>query len=92
MSNKPLITFVFVTHDQQEAMAMAHRIALLNEGELIQIGTPQELYHNPRSTFVASFIGRPQINFIKKEPKLIIGIRPEDMEFGKEGIKSKLIH
>ncbi len=88
-NNQPV---VYVTHDQQEAMAMAHKIALLNDGQLIQIGTPQELYNRPASTFVASFIGRPQINFIKKDPNLIIGVRPEDMEFGQEGIKSKLIH
>ncbi|MFN4140475.1 ABC transporter ATP-binding protein [Aestuariivirga sp.] len=50
-------TFVFVTHDQGEAMAMANRIAVMNEGRIIQEGAPHEIYNHPRSTFVASFIG-----------------------------------
>ncbi len=83
---------VYVTHDQQEAMAMANRIALLKEGRLEQIGTPKELYLRPRTTFVAGFIGRPQINFIKREPGIIVGIRPEDVKFSIDGLPSKIIH
>jgi len=55
------ITFIFVTHDQQEAMAMSDRIALLRNGQLEQIATPQEIYRNPASTYVASFIGQSNI-------------------------------
>ena len=55
---------VYVTHDQQEAMALANRIAVLKGGRIEQIGTPEELYKTPASCFVASFIGRPQINLL----------------------------
>ncbi|GAB5601642.1 ABC transporter ATP-binding protein [Thermus sp. FJN-A] len=52
---------LFVTHDQAEAMAMADRIALLNEGRMEQVGTPEELYRNPRTLFVADFLGNPNV-------------------------------
>lgn len=55
-------TFLYVTHDQVEAMTMADRIALLNEGRVEQVGTPAELYDRPRSTFVAGFLGSPPMN------------------------------
>ncbi|MGV9433997.1 ABC transporter ATP-binding protein [Nocardia sp. NPDC003648] len=55
-------TFLYVTHDQVEAMTMASRIALLNEGRVEQCGTPAELYDQPRSTFVAGFLGSPPMN------------------------------
>jgi multiple sugar transport system ATP-binding protein len=57
-------TFVYVTHDQTEAMTMATRIAVLDQGELQQVGTPIELYERPRNVFVASFIGSPGINLV----------------------------
>ncbi len=56
-------TFVYVTHDQVEAMTMASRIAVLNAGELQQVDSPFNLYHNPRNVFVAGFIGSPSMNF-----------------------------
>jgi multiple sugar transport system ATP-binding protein len=55
-------TVVFVTHDQVEAMTMGDRIGVLNEGQLVQVGTPYEVYNFPRNTFVASFVGAPAIN------------------------------
>jgi spermidine/putrescine transport system ATP-binding protein len=58
-------TFVFVTHDQEEAMAMADRIAVMNEGRIEQIGTPEEIYQRPASRFVADFIG--ESNFLDVE-------------------------
>jgi multiple sugar transport system ATP-binding protein len=58
-------TFVYVTHDQTEAMTMASRIAVLDWGELQQLGTPQELYDHPANVFVAGFIGSPSINFFE---------------------------
>ena len=58
-------TFVFVTHDQEEAMAMADRIAVMNEGRIEQIGTPEEIYRRPASRFVADFIG--ESNFLEVE-------------------------
>lgn len=56
-------TFIYVTHDQVEAMTMGTRICVLNAGELQQIDTPYNLYHNPRNLFVAGFIGSPSMNF-----------------------------
>jgi spermidine/putrescine ABC transporter ATP-binding subunit len=58
-------TFVYVTHDQEEAMSMATRIAVMNEGRIDQVGTPHEIYHRPTSAFVADFIG--ESNFIEVE-------------------------
>ena len=59
-------TTIHVTHDQAEALTMADRIALLNEGKLVQIGSPQELYANPADLFTARFIGQPKINIIER--------------------------
>src|SRR6266480_1663980 len=56
-------TFVYVTHDQEEAMSMATRIAVMNRGLIQQIGTPSEIYYKPRSRFVADFIG--ESNFLE---------------------------
>lgn len=56
-------TFVYVTHDQVEAMTMGTRICVMSAGELQQIDTPYNLYHNPRNIFVAGFIGSPSMNF-----------------------------
>lgn len=56
-------TFIFVTHDQVEAMTMGDRIGVINEGNLIQIGTPYEIYNHPDNAFVAQAVGSPEINF-----------------------------
>ncbi len=56
-------TFIYVTHDQTEAMTMASRIAVMKDGVLQQVGSPQELYDHPANTFVAGFIGTPAMNF-----------------------------
>lgn len=58
-------TFVYVTHDQIEAMTIGHRIAVLNKGYLQQIDTPEKIYNNPVNVFVAKFIGIPQINILR---------------------------
>ena len=57
-------TFLFVTHDQEEAMSLGTSIAVLDRGRLIQFGAPAEIYHRPRTRFVAEFIGRPAMNTI----------------------------
>ncbi|PBB88341.1 ABC transporter ATP-binding protein [Mesorhizobium sp. WSM3876] len=57
-------TFLFVTHDQIEAMSMGDKVGVLNHGRIIQTGTPQEIYNNPRDTYVASFVGSPPMNLI----------------------------
>jgi len=56
------ITFVFVTHDQEEALTMSDRIAVMNQGRILQLGSPQEIYHSPSERFVADFIG--ETNFL----------------------------
>jgi len=58
------VTSIYVTHDQVEAMTLADRIVVLKAGEIEQVGTPAEVYHQPASTFVASFIGSPAMNFM----------------------------
>ncbi len=57
-------TFIFVTHDQVEAMTMGDRMAIMNKGRIIQVGRPSEIYRNPRDTFVAAFVGSPAINLL----------------------------
>jgi multiple sugar transport system ATP-binding protein len=57
-------TTVYVTHDQVEAMTLADRVVVMNQGRIEQIGAPQELYHHPKTRFVAGFIGSPAMNFI----------------------------
>ncbi|WP_181685156.1 ABC transporter ATP-binding protein [Halorhabdus salina] len=61
------VTTLYVTHDQTEAMTMSDRIVVLNDGELQQIGTPLECYHEPENKFVAGFIGSPSMNFFDVE-------------------------
>ena len=83
------ITSLFVTHDQVEAMTLAQRMIVMNAGNMEQFGTPEEVYHTPASTFVASFIGSPPMNLLKNaqgaKPGTILGIRPEHLDVGSEG-------
>jgi multiple sugar transport system ATP-binding protein len=58
-------TFVYVTHDQAEALTLADRIVVMNDGVIQQIGTPDEIYERPRNMFVASFLGNPPINYLQ---------------------------
>ncbi|MGE0597944.1 MAG: ABC transporter ATP-binding protein [Dehalococcoidia bacterium] len=60
-------TFIYVTHDQVEAMTMATRIAVMHKGALQQVGTPTELYDHPQNQFVAGFIGSPAMNFVEMD-------------------------
>jgi multiple sugar transport system ATP-binding protein len=63
------VTTIYVTHDQIEAMTLAHRVAVMNKGIIEQLGTPKEIYNNPRTLFVAGFIGSPPMNLINGEVK-----------------------
>ncbi|WP_235829582.1 ABC transporter ATP-binding protein [Clostridium nigeriense] len=65
LHNELKATTIYVTHDQVEALSMADKIVILNNGEIQQIGTPFEIYNNPSNIFVATFIGRPQINLFE---------------------------
>ena len=76
---------IYVTHDQQEAMGMADRIALLRDGRLQQLGTARELYAKPANRFVAGFLGRPAINLLPPEGGRQLGLRPEHLRLVNEG-------
>ncbi len=82
-------TMIYVTHDQVEAMTMADKIVVLNAGQIEQVGSPLELYRQPRNLFVAGFIGSPKMNFISGESARThgaetIGIRPEHLTLSTE--------
>jgi len=64
-------TTIYVTHDQLEAMTMADRIAVMNEGEIYQVGTPKEIYYSPENLFVATFVGEPPMNILDCELKVV---------------------
>jgi len=76
------ITFIFVTHDQEEALTMADRIAVFNAGNIVQMGTAREIYDAPNSEFVAGFVGIS--NLLHREGK-VISIRPEKIKLGTSG-------
>ncbi|MFK7890560.1 MAG: ABC transporter ATP-binding protein, partial [Granulosicoccus sp.] len=84
------ITFIFVTHDQSEALSMADRVAVFNEGRLAQLGSAHEIYHRPESVFVADFVGSSNImpahlveQFTGKH--CLASLRPEFIHFVSEG-------
>ncbi|MFQ5968805.1 MAG: ABC transporter ATP-binding protein [Acidimicrobiia bacterium] len=85
-------TTIYVTHDQIEAMGLGDRVAVLNLGKIRQIGTPGEIYAEPKDTFVATFIGSPPMNLVEQD-NMIIGFRPEhllprDVQEEGEGLES----
>jgi multiple sugar transport system ATP-binding protein len=84
-------TILYVTHDQVEAMTMASRIGVIRDGQLLQLGTPREIYENPSSLYVAARLGTPQINFLPA--RLLsdmpmppgtetVGVRTEHLQIG----------
>ena len=78
------ITSLFVTHDQVEAMTLAQRMIVMNNGRMEQFDSPEQVYSRPASTFVASFIGSPPMNLLKAAPGVapgrILGVRPEHID------------
>ena len=85
-------TFIYVTHDQTEALTMGDRIVVLNNGDIQQVDTPYEIYNNPKNMFVAGFVGSPQMNFIEGkdiglDENIIYGVRPEKMNVTDGDIK-----
>jgi sn-glycerol 3-phosphate transport system ATP-binding protein len=84
-------TMVYVTHDQTEAMTMADRVVLLRGGRIEQVGSPEELYASPRTTFTASFIGAPPMNLMTFDANAtVVGVRPEDMSLGGHGLEARV--
>lgn len=71
-------TTIYVTHDQVEAMALADRIAVMDAGNVRQLGSPREIYHEPADTFVAGFLGSPPMNLVE-HGDVIVGFRPEHL-------------
>ena len=72
------ITALYVTHDQVEAMGMGDRIAVMNNGQVRQFGKPEDVYHNPADTFVATFLGSPPMNLLEYQD-FLVGFRPEHL-------------
>lgn len=82
-------TFIYVTHDQIEAMTLGDRIVVMKDGEIQQIGTPQEVFDKPRNLFVAGFIGMPQMNII---PDVLLKKKDEGYEISIKGKTFSLSH
>jgi multiple sugar transport system ATP-binding protein len=79
-------TIIYVTHDQAEAMTLSDRLAVMKDGKILQVGTPEEIYRRPTDIFCAGFIGSPPMNFVAgdrvpqvRDEKIAVGIRPEDI-------------
>lgn len=91
------ITFIFVTHDQSEALSMADRVAIFNEGKIMQVGTPEDVYHRPDTEFVADFVGSSNIlpaSFVKKMTgsSSPASLRPEAIKFvKKDGYPAEIV-
>ncbi len=84
------ITFIFVTHDQEEALTMADRIAIFNEGKIVQMGTAREIYDQPNSAFVAAFVGVSNLIHNQMSEKIlgksgVFSIRPEKIFLSNQG-------
>jgi putative spermidine/putrescine transport system ATP-binding protein len=89
------ITFVFVTHDQGEALSMADRVAIFNEGRIVQAGTPKEIYEHPRTRFAADFVGSSNVlspEFCVKHggPNKWCSLRPEKIGLAAVGVKGEI--
>jgi len=69
------ITTIYVTHDQTEAMALGSKIAVMNHGKIVQLGSPLEVYKNPKNVFVASFLGSPPMNLVEARVVALSGTR-----------------
>jgi len=82
------ITFVYVTHDQEEALAMSDRVAVMHAGGIEQLGSPREIYDSPATRFVADFIG--ETNFIRSSGS-VIAVRPEDIDIGAVGMPATVV-
>jgi ABC-type Fe3+/spermidine/putrescine transport system ATPase subunit len=76
------VTFVYVTHDQEEALAMSDRVAVMNAGRIEQVGAPRQIYDRPATPFVADFIG--ETNFIERATETV-AVRPERMQVRRDG-------
>lgn len=96
-------TFIYVTHDQTEALSMGDQIIIMNKGEVQQAGSPMEVYHRPTNRFVSTFIGTPPMNIVAVKPVLQqlpginsrvheVGIRPEKILLHQDDVRIKRPH
>jgi len=83
MHQKLQSTFIYITHDQIEAMTMGDYIAVMNEGKIMQYGTPEEIYSDPQNVFTAKFIGDPGMNIVKMPDGSSLGFRSSKTHFSK---------
>jgi putative spermidine/putrescine transport system ATP-binding protein len=89
------ITFIFVTHDQGEALSMADRVAVFNDGGIVQQGSPQDIYRRPKTRFVADFVGSS--NVISPDVMMVLGgekrwasLRPEAIRLASDGVEARV--
>ena len=92
LHNQIKTNMIYVTHDQVEAMTLADRIVILNQGNIEQVGTPEEIYNDPANIFVAQFIGTPKMNILEvKEENVVsentIKLLGNDIQFNDLKIK-----
>ena len=92
LHNQIKTNMIYVTHDQVEAMTLADRIVILNQGNIEQVGTPEEIYNDPANIFVAQFIGTPKMNILEIDEKNIISentikLLGNDIKFDKFKLK-----
>jgi ABC-type sugar transport system ATPase subunit len=90
-------TMIYVTHDQEEAMTLGTRVAVMREGRIVQVDVPLNVYQRPANTFVATFIGSPPMNLvpasilgIENAPGTLVGIRPQDLIVSNEGMRARV--
>jgi multiple sugar transport system ATP-binding protein len=79
------VTTMYVTHDQEEAMSLADRIVVMDQGVIRQVGSPEEVYDRPADLFVANFVGSPGMNLMRRGNETI-GVRPEHVRIADDGI------
>ena len=89
------ITFVFVTHDQGEALSMADRVAVFNDGKIVQVGTPEDIYERPATRFVAQFVGSsnvlsPEVSKSFGGPARWTSLRPERISIGEKTVRGDI--
>ena len=94
--NQLATTFIYVTHDQTEAMTLGTRIVVMNDGVIQQVDTPKRIYDHPKNLFVASFIGSPQMNILygetyKKDNSIILKVLDRELDLKILVVKKKIL-
>ena len=87
LQRETAVTFVMVTHDQEEALALSDRIAVMNKGEVLQVGTPTDIYDDPKTCFVADFIGEANLipgKLLDDAPDATFSVRPESVRVSRQ--------